>query len=408
MKPRKQVGAAVLTLAAMGLTVRAAARAQQLAAQQPVAQQAAAQAPSAKIRFTFGGDAAQVPAKFLDNVFFFPVRVDQSQPWLFVLDSTADSSSLDPSVASALGPNAAANPVLNLDGFDLALASLPAATRKDFAAAVGRRYEGALGKDLFDVAIVSLDYARQTAQIYDPKTFHYSGPGKALPLRFEGALPVVRAKFNVTGKTFEADFVVDTQLSASVLISKNYAAAHKVLPSHIRRVAAADDPFDEKAVSVRLKTFELGPYAAEGPIADFGDWPSAGTKPGDSKLAGEIGGGLLRRYTAIFDYPHKQLILQPNNTFPDDDPGDMSGLSMIASGPGLKRFEVVAVQPGSPGGEARIQKGDVIAGVDTEPAADLSLDDLRGLFRQVGHTYKLLLDRNGQEVQVSVQMRRLL
>ena len=86
----------------------------------------------------------------------------------------------------------------------------------------------------------------------------------------------------------------------------------------------------------------------------------------------------------------------------------MSGLSLVASGPGLKRFEVVAVQPGSPGASAKVQKGDVIAGVDMEPAADFSLADLRGLFTQVGHTYKLLLDRNGQEVQVSMQMHRLL
>jgi PDZ domain len=400
----------------MGFWIRtsaaaAALAAVALAARLPVgAQQPAVQSPSVKIKFTLGGDAAEVPAKFLDNVPFFPVRVNQSEPWLFVLDSTAASSSIDSAVANALGASVSANPVLNLDGFDLPVAGLPASPRKDFAAALGRPYEGTLGEELFSSAIVSLDYARQTAQVYDPDTFHYSGPGKALPLRFEGPLPVVQAKFEVTGKTFEADFAIDTALDAGVLISKDYAAKHKVLPSHIHRVIATDDPLDANAVAVRFKTFQLGPYSAEGPIADFGDTLPAlkDAKPGDAKLAGEIGGGMLRRYTAIFDYPHKQLILQPNTSLPDDDPGDMSGLSLVASGPALRRFQVVAVQPGSPGAEAKIQKGDVIAGVDMEPAADFSLADLRGLFTQVGHTYKLLLDRNGQEVQVSVQMHRLL
>ncbi len=44
---------------------------------------------------------------------------------------------------------------------------------------------------------------------------------------------------------------------------------------------------------------------------------------------------------------------------------------MVARGPGLKTFDVVRVEPGTPGADAKIQKGDVIAGVDTDPAAGL-------------------------------------
>jgi C-terminal processing protease CtpA/Prc len=86
----------------------------------------------------------------------------------------------------------------------------------------------------------------------------------------------------------------------------------------------------------------------------------------------------------------------------------MSGISLVARGPGLKTFEVVSVAPGTPAADAKIQKGDVIAGVDTDPAADLTLFEIRDLFSQVGHVYKLLIERNGQEIPVSITMRRLL
>ena len=69
---------------------------------------------------------------------------------------------------------------------------------------------------------------------------------------------------------------------------------------------------------------------------------------------------------------------------------------------------MVAVQPGTPGGEAGVQKGDVIAGIDEEAAADLTLASIRSLFRQVGHKYKLLIQRNGEPVQITLQMRRLI
>jgi len=56
--------------------------------------------------------------------------------------------------------------------------------------------------------------------------------------------------------------------------------------------------------------------------------------------------------------------------------------------------------------------GDVIAGLDDEPAADFTLAALREEFRQfgkelAGHQYKILLDRRGQTITVKLKMRRL-
>ena len=86
----------------------------------------------------------------------------------------------------------------------------------------------------------------------------------------------------------------------------------------------------------------------------------------------------------------------------------MSGISIAASGPGLTTFTITQVRPGTPAAAAGVETGDVIAGVDEEAAADMTLDALRGLFRQVGHKYKLLIERNGKTLTINIQMRRLL
>jgi C-terminal processing protease CtpA/Prc len=65
------------------------------------------------------------------------------------------------------------------------------------------------------------------------------------------------------------------------------------------------------------------------------------------------------------------------------------------------------IVPGSPAADASIQKGDIVAGIDDEPAADISLASIHELFRQVGHKYKLLIERNGQTRTVQLKMRRL-
>jgi len=50
----------------------------------------------------------------------------------------------------------------------------------------------------------------------------------------------------------------------------------------------------------------------------------------------------------------------------------------------------------------------VIAGVDQDAAADMTLYDVRDLLRQAGHRYTLIIIRNGQTLTVPIQMRRLL
>jgi len=110
----------------------------------------------------------------------------------------------------------------------------------------------------------------------------------------------------------------------------------------------------------------------------------------------------------IFDFPHQRIILEPNLQFNHSIDEDMSGLSLVAKGANLKTFEVVQVQPGTPAADAGIRQGDVIAAMDDEAAADLTLSAIRDLFRQVGHEYKLLIDRKGQSLTISIKMHRLI
>jgi membrane-associated protease RseP (regulator of RpoE activity) len=222
-------------------------------------------------------------------------------------------------------------------------------------------------------------------------------------------VPVIKASFKLPGqKTHEDDFVVNTALDASLLISGRFTDTHRIFFSHVRTINSSDPEIESGATVAigRLTDFEIGRYEIKSPIGTFVRQGSNSSLTGNR--AGVIGGGMLRRFTVIFDYAHQQLILEPNTHFEDYEQEDKSGIAVVAKGPGLLTFEVVSVQPGTPGAEAGVLKGDIIAGIDDEAAADLTLASIRALFRQVGHKYKLLIQRNGQSVQVTIQMRRLI
>lgn len=401
MKRRIAFGLAATFALFLGMTARRGPHAQTNAAP---AQQAVASA-----RFAFGGNAAEIPAEFIGHLVFLPAHVNQSQPSLFELDSTAAVTSVDPIRAAELGIGIPQAPVLNLSGVDISLDALPQFAKKDFSAHVGRPYEGRLGNDVFAGVVIEVDYSRQAVRFYDPAAYRYAGTGTVLPLTFAAGMPVVQAKFSgQSGKMVEAGFIVNTALDASLVISDRFAQAHRISSSHMKTIPAMDRELGggEGGVFGRLGEFRIGPYRIERPIADF----APGNLPvgNDPRIAGEIGGGMLRRFHVVFDYARQQLILAPNGDFRFDDEEDMSGISIIAGGPGLKDFEVTDVQPGTPAADAKVQKGDVIAAVDDEAAADLSLAAIRKLFKQVSHKYKLLIERNGKSVPVTFQTRRLL
>jgi hypothetical protein len=379
-------------------------------------------APAPPARFAFGGNAAQIPADFVRNLLFLPVRVNASRTFLFQFDSSAATSSIDPEQAALLdvklqtgnagagsSPPSARDVLLELPGLQLPMTSLPELSRQKFAEQSGQSSLGVLGKDFCDRVVIEVDYVRQTVQLYDPSVFSYSGTGKSFPLSFAGDLPLLRAKAEISGhKTVDADFVLDTGLDSAIVFYRAFSDSERISAAHFKTVPAYYPEIDDgaKILLGSLKGFQIGQYAVETPVAVFSQSNSSATQ--DKKIAGAIGANLLRRFTVIFDFPHQRVILEPNLQFNHSVDEDMSGLSVIAHGSNLRTFEVIHVQAGTPAADAGIQPGDVIAAVDDEAAADLTLSAVRDLFRQIGHEYKLLIDRKGQSLTVSIKMHRVI
>jgi PDZ domain len=358
-------------------------------------------------RFNYGGSAAQIPAVFLGNLIFLPVRLNGGKPGLFALDSAAEKCAVDRKIAGDPAGNEMHYAVLALAGVQLPFVTLPVVSRDEFAQQVGQPYQGTLGRDFFDRVVVEVNYHRQTVQLYDPSAFTYTGQGKSFPLTFSGPVPLIRAKFDVPGHRSEtADFAVDTALDSGVIFYRGYTDSQRISAAHFKSEPASYPEVDggAKIFLGRLKTFQIGPYGVEDIVGDF---TQEKTKAGaDKNIAGAIGANFLRRFTVIYDFPHQRMILEPNIQMNHDTNEDMSGLSIIAKGPNLKLFEVTAVQSGTPAAKAGIVPGDVIAGIGDEAAADLTLAAVRNLFRQVGYKYKVLIDRKGQTITTSLEMRR--
>jgi hypothetical protein len=356
--------------------------------------------------------AAQIPASFVHNLIFVPVRINGGSAFLFELDSSAEHTSIEPAHARQLGLTVSAagtvnNAALTMPGLQFHIAALPVIEQKHFAETTGQPAYGVLGRDFFDHAVVVVDYLRQTVQVFDPATYKYDGQGKSFPISGTGASALIRAKGNVGRKNFEGDFEINTALDSAIVFYEAFLDSKKISASHFKAESASYPELDEgsKILVGRIKEFQIGPYNVEEPVALFSQ---SNSKTGaGSKIAGQIGGDFLRRFAITFDFPHQRVFLDPNLQINHTAQADMSGLSILAKGTNLKTFEIVQVRPGTPGADSGLKQGDVIVGIDEEAAADLTLSAIRELFRQVGHEYKLLIDRHGQSLPITIKMRRL-
>jgi hypothetical protein len=185
---------------------------------------------------------------------------------------------------------------------------------------VGRSTDGFLGSNVFRNYVVEIDYAKQLLRFYDPAVYCYSGSGQRLPLQFIwNDIPTVHAEVVAQdGRAIDGVFLVDSGATTAIWLTKAFSEAHP-------EVLSAQDTVEvAKVVAVggglrtrlgRVQAIRLGRFLVSMPLTQFSQNTSGIFAAPD--ITGTIGAQMLRRFTVIFDYPHGQMILEPNQHFGD-------------------------------------------------------------------------------------------
>ena len=86
----------------------------------------------------------------------------------------------------------------------------------------------------------------------------------------------------------------------------------------------------------------------------------------------------------------------------------MSGLSLVSAPPDFSSFRVAFIIPDSPAAVAGLKVGDVVTAIDGQPAKEILAAGTAKMFRQDGRTYRFTVQRDGNTMEVSVKMRRMI
>jgi hypothetical protein len=359
---------------------------------------------------------AVVPFDPYGGAIYVPAIVNGDSAWL-MFDTGLSHSGLDRDWARSVGVTPATDTGITavvgaLRLGDLKLDSYPAALYSlgGLSEASGRQQLGLLGHDVLHRFVVEIDYPTRRVRLFDATSYRYDGPGAAVPFTPDADLPLLRAKIKVRGRrAIPARLLLDTGASGLCLILTAPFVEQHGLASVVPAIEA---PIGTGLVGelhgtiVRLQELELGRLRVASPTTGLGGENKGFL--GRTDIDGVIGNAVFEGSHLIVDYARRRVIIEPRVAASSSCDYDMSGLRLVARGPGLRRVMVDYVVPKSPSADVGVQAGDELLRIDGRGVAEADLSDVRKLLRVEGAMHHLMLRRDADTIRVDLRLRRLL
>jgi hypothetical protein len=336
------------------------------------------------------GGAAQtvVPIRLANNHIFVDAFVNGRGPYAFFVD-TGGHTILTPSTLAAVGltsvgaaSSSGAGEQSTTNGYvrvrEIAIGAMRLRDQTAFTLEIGSTETegfvvgGMIGFEVFRRFVVRIDYGALTMTLIDPARFDPRDAGTPIPFRFYDHNPEVEGRFgDVPGR-----FHIDTGSRSEVDLTTPFvtrARLHEAYPRGVLAVSGWGVGGPVKSYVVRVRSLTLGSVTVDAPVAGLST--SRAGSFSDPNYEGNVGTGLLKRFTVTFDYAHRRMYLEARVP-PPADAGtfDQSGLWINLASEG---FAIVDVAAGSAGDEAGLAVGDVITAIDGQVAATLTLSDAR-------------------------------
>jgi len=271
-----------------------------------------------------------------------------------------------------------------------------------FSAVEGTQINGLIGYEVFKRFVARVDYEHHLITLTVPSAFAYKGDGTAVPFQFNAHIPQVEGEIDgIPGK-----FDIDTGSRASLTVLGPFAEKHDLAAHYGAKLEAVTGwgvGGAARGLVTRAKVLRLGKVEVHDPVTELSlQKKGAFVNP---YAAGNVGAGVLKRFNITFDYPHQQLIFEPNANYDQPDVYDRSGMWLNQSGETLEVMDVVA---GGPAADAGLKTGDKILAIAGRPVSKLSLPAVRQEFKsEPGTKLRLSIQSGEQKRDVELVLKNL-
>lgn len=357
---------------------------------------------AATARIEEAGGVTRIPFDLVNNHIYVDGRID-GKPARFLVD-TGGVNLLTPAAAKKFGLAAegklAARGVgeqevdlalahaqeVRVGGAALAHPMFYVIDLGELPAVEGVAADGLVGYEMFRRFGVTIDYAGHVLTLTEPAKFAPPAGAHALPFEQAERIPIVTGRLDGA----PARLSIDTGSRASLTLHSPFVREHGL----VAKYRAAPEAVvgwgvggPNRGRPVRFDALHLGDLAIDGIAGDLytGDKGSFASPD----LAGNLGGGVLKRFTVAFDYGKKTMYLAPNASFGQPDAYDRSGLWLLGAGAALKVADVAA---DSAAARAGLRVDDRLVAIGGEPITKRTLPEWRQRLRELPVGTRLMFE----------------
>jgi hypothetical protein len=170
------------------------------------------------------GQPIEIPFRLVENAIWLEVRVNNSRPLNFILDTAATTDVVNRRVAEELNlplfamrtrPNVAGDGVTSVAfAPDVQIAvgdanylnpRIGVVPLDSISRTFGEVFDGALGYDLLSRWVVTIDYQQHKLVLHSNAAFDYRGSGLTIPLRPSSGAPIATGTLVLDGNEYSGD-----------------------------------------------------------------------------------------------------------------------------------------------------------------------------------------------------------
>jgi hypothetical protein len=415
--------------------------------------------------FDKGVDEISVPIKVINNLVFIPIEVNGvelnflldtgvEEIILFSLEDNPDVKFYNSEKISLRGLGSkesieglkTTNNILEIDGLKAVNQLVYVILDESFnlSSQIGIPVNGIIGYQFFKDHLVSINYIKKRLVVSKNNEENRSRLRKRyeeVPITIEKHKPYLLANVLIDEKNLKVKLLIDNGNSDSVWLFQNLVDDIKVPSRNFDDFLGKGFSGDIEGKRARVAKFKFDKYSFDSPIVAFPDSSSIKNVHMVQNRIGSVGGGILKRFSVVFDYKNEKLYLKENSDFKEPFTYNKSGIEIQhhglqwvqetvmletvpivgsikfdASGKNITNefkykfnlkpiYEIANVRKNSPAELCGLKVGDMIISINKKQVYLYSLQKLNEMFRNEDNKWIVLeIERNSQVMKFRFQL----
>jgi hypothetical protein len=316
----------------------------------------------------------------------------------------------------------------------------------NFSSQIGIPVNGIIGYHFFRNNLIEINYSKKKIIIYNtkkkPKFLQkISKRNHKDSISIELSKPYIFSNIIQNDKKIVSKLLLDSGNSDALWLFNTVPLPEKTIDDFLG-LGFSGNVYGKRG---RITSIEFGKHLFKKPLVTFPDSTSTKNISFVENRVGSIGGEILSRFKIVFDYQNSALYTSPNTTVYEPFNFNMSGIQVEHSGlewvddsyqkniGGVKisfdktsydvagkenlqlkfklkpTFRIAELRPNSEAEKAGLKKGDKILELNGRLSHDLNITKINQLLKsEEGKTIDLRIERNGVEIKVSIQLKKII